>query len=212
MNKKLVLSALFTVATAAISTNVSAHPNYVKPANAAGSCGDCHLNGTRSKQYAPGLLELFPIDQKLAVQDKIKAIFKLTDAQRLPVWRAWDKKINPKASTTDTAPVLKISAKKYTVTVGGKALVIPLTVTDKEKDTYTVDGPDLTASKPSAFNNMKVSKFNYAWKVTAADADYAGLTFPIEVTVKEDQRKTGRILKSNTVKAFITVLHAAKKK
>jgi hypothetical protein len=203
MNKKLILSSLLTLATVGITSGVWAHPAYVKPANAVGSCGDCHVGGTRSKTFVPGLIAQFPIDQTLPIADKIKAIFRLTDAQRLPVWKAWDKKINPKPTTPDTKPVLKIGTARYTVKIGGPALVIPLTVTDKENDTYSIDGPDLTASKPTAFNG-NVSTFNYIWKVT--EPEYAGETFPIEITVKEDQRKKGRNLMSNTVKAFIKVV------
>lgn len=200
--KKLVLSSLFAVAFAGVSLQVSAHPSYVKPANAAGSCGDCHIGGTRSKQYAKGLIELFPIDQSLSISEKIKAIFKLTDAQRLPVWQQWDKIINPKPTSPDTAPKLRASATKYTVKVG-KKLVIPLTVTDSEKDTYTVSGTDLEASKPTAFNSMNVSKYSYSWKVD--DAAYVG-TYPLELSVKEDQRKKGRTLMSNVVKITVTVV------
>ncbi|SJM90461.1 hypothetical protein [Crenothrix polyspora] len=207
MNKKILLSSVLTIATVGLSTSVWAHPVYMGPAHAV-TCSDCHVGGTRSKKFVPGLIEQFPINQSLAIADKIKAIFKLSDAQRLPIWTALDKQINPKPISPDTAPVLKISATKFKVSVGGKALIIPLSVTDKEADTYTIDGPDLNPSKPSAFNGNHVSKFHFTWKVN--EPEYAGQTFPIEISVKEDQRKTGRILKSNSVKAWITVMPKGK--
>jgi hypothetical protein len=211
MNKKIIVSTLFAIISMAATSSVSAHPTYIGPANATGSCGDCHVGGTRSKNFVPGLLALFPINQNLPVQDKIKAIFKLTDAQRLPAWQAWDKVINPKPTTPDTAPVAKASAATYTYTVGGKPLVVSIMVKDKEKDTYALNQADFDGAKVKvgAFRGM-MSTSTITWDSKAIPADYAGLTFPIELAVKEDQRKKGRILKSNTVKFNIKVV--AKKK
>ncbi len=206
MNKKLIVTTLFAIASIAATSPVLAHPAYIGPANAAGSCGDCHVGGTRSKQFVPGLLELFPIDQKLAVQDKIKAIFKLTDAQRLPAWKKWDAKINPKPTSPDTAPVAKVGAAVYNYTIGAKSLVIPVTVKDKENDTYTVDQVfDGAVVKIGAFKKM-MSTATIIWDGSAIPAEYAGFTFPMEISVKEDKRGKGRILKSNVVKFKIRVL------
>jgi hypothetical protein len=207
MNTKLVISSLLAVVTVGMATNVLAQPAYIGPAKATGSCGDCHVGGTRSKTFVPGLLNLFKgiiPASAVTVQDKIKAIHSLTDAQRLPAWKAWDKKINPKATSADTAPVLSVPKTKLTVKAGGK-LVIPFMVKDAEKDTYTLQVDyDFVLSKISAFNDMKMSKFSYTWK--NVDAEYVGGTYPIEVFVKEDQRKKGRILESNKVVVNITVL------
>ncbi|WP_394754264.1 hypothetical protein [Crenothrix sp.] len=208
MNKKLIVISLFAVGSIAATSLVSAHPWYIGPANAAGSCGDCHVGGTRSKTFQPGLLELFPINQKLAVQDKIKAIFKLTDAQRLPAFKKWDKIINPKPTTPDTAPVAKVGAAVYTYTIGAKPLVIQLMVKDAEHDTYTIDQDfDGAKAKMGTFKN-KMSTATITW--SGIPAAYAGQTFPMELSVKEDQRKKGRILKSNAVKFKVKIL--AKKK
>lgn len=209
MNKKLIVSILFALASIAATSSVSARPWYITPAHAVGSCGDCHVGGTRSKKFAPGLLELFPIDQNLSVQGKMKAIFALTDAQRLPAWQAWDRVINPKPTSPDTAPIAKVSAPVYTYTVGGKPLVVSIMVTDKEKDTYALEeaGFNDAVIKTGAFKGM-ISTTTITWR--NIPAEYAGLTFPMEFAVKENQRKKGRVLKSNLVKFKIKVV--AKKK
>jgi hypothetical protein len=56
-----------------------------------------------------------------------------------------------------------------------------------------------------------MSTSTITWNGSAIPAEYAGQTFPMEVSVKEDQRKKGRILKSNVVKFKIKIVAAKKK-
>jgi len=76
-------------------------------------------------------------------------------------------------------------------------------VTDAEKDTFTLSGPGLIPTTPTPYDAAKSSSsFSYTW---TPEADYAGLTLPVVVSVRENQRPIGRFLPSNTATANVTV-------
>lgn len=210
MNKKILFSALFTIAATTISTNVLAQAAYVTPAGAAGSCGDCHIGGTRSQNFIPGLFERFEtaglITTGLATtREKIQAVHALTDAQRAPVWAALKIVLNPVSSDPDTAPVVKAANKFLSITVGEGPLVIPFTVKDAENDAFDVKGSGLTLStipvdpvtnlaNPTFDPVTHLASFTYTWD--SPEAAHAGLSYPMRVYVKENHRASGRILSS----------------
>jgi hypothetical protein len=201
MNKNF-FTVLLLIGVASSANTALAHPWYSAPAKAF-TCSDCHVGGTRSKQFVPGIIESFPIDQSLLIQDKIKAIFALTHEQKLPSFAKIDAQINPKPSSPDTAPTVKPDNTFYNVMVGEKPVLITFTVTDAEKDTFTLNGPGLIPTTPTPYDAAKSSSsFSYTW---TPEADYAGLTLPIVVSVRENQRPIGRFLPSNTATANVTV-------
>jgi len=200
--KKHFFTVLLAVGFASLANNALAHPWYSAPAKAF-TCSDCHIGGTRSKKFVPGIIEAFPVDQSALIQDKIKAIFALTHEEKLPAFAKIDAQINPVPTSPDTAPSIKADNAFYNVVVGEKPALITFKVTDAEQDPFTITGPGLIPSTPTVYDKAKsVSSFTYTW---TPEADYAGLTLPVVVSVRENQRAIGRFLPSNTATANVTV-------
>lgn len=201
MNKKLVVSTLLGVITLGVSTGAWAHPQYMFPARAI-SCSDCHIGGSRSKEFVAGILEAFPVDQSLANPQKILAIQGLTDAQRAPSLAAINAIINPPPTSPDTKPVLSSPTTTWDVTVGEGPINVLYSVADAELDTFTVNGTGMTVSPISLDEATQQQNFALSWTPSAV---HAGQTYPINVYVREDHRSIGRFLSSNMINSTIKV-------
>lgn len=180
MSKNLFAVLLTAAATIGNVTNVSARPQYVMPTGAAG-CTSCHLDSL-GRGWKPGVLA--------AAQGGIAGL------------RAF---LNPVANN-NTAPVLHPINNQWDVTVGEAPLVIPLQVTDKENDTFSLHGSAPTGYKVSPVTSTAPSNIptiNLSWTPTAAQANK---NYTISLYVQETG--VGRTLKSNTVTANIRVWSA----
>ena len=201
MNKTLLFSTLFGALAIGVSTNALAHPEYLFPTKAI-SCDDCHVGGTGSKTFIPGVIEAFSVDQKLPIQGKIDAIKALTTAQKAPALAAINKLLNPAPTSPDTNPVLSSPSNSWDITVGEGALSIPYSVEDTEGDGFTVNGNALTASDITVDDASQLQNFTLSW---TPDAVHAGQTYTLNTYVRENQRSIGRFLMSNALKSSIKV-------
>ena len=199
MNRTLLFSAF--LGAASLSSNVLAHPEYIVPTKAL-TCSDCHIGGSRSKNFNTGILEAFPVDQSLSNTDKIIAIQALSAEQKAPALAAIQNIINPAPTSPDTNPVLSSPSNSWDITVGEGALVIPYTVADAEGDGFTINGTGLSASAISLDEATGLQNFSLSWTPSAV---HAGQTYPINVYARENQRAIGRFLTSNTLKSTIKV-------
>jgi hypothetical protein len=199
--KKIFSIGLGLAATFAVAGNVWAQSKYVSPAGALG-CADCHVGGNTSKVFVTGILEAFPIDQKLSIPDKIKAIHALTDEQRLPALTAIKALLNPAATEPDTAPVVSPLNSRWNVTIGEEPLTIPVSVADAEDDAFTIGGNGLFKTPVTVDAASGLAKFNMLW---TASENQAGQLYPVSVFVKESDRGHGRILASNVVKTSVKI-------
>lgn len=201
MNKPLLFSTLFYTLTISVSNTALAHPEYLFPAKAMG-CSDCHIGDTRSKNWVPGIIESFPVDQTLPIQGKIDAIQALTTEQKAPALAAINKLLNPAPTSPDTNPVLSSPSNTWDITVGEGPLNIPYSVADTEDDGFTVNGNALTVSEITVDDASQLQNFTLSW---TPDAVHAGQTYTLNTYVRENQRSIGRFLMSNAVKSSIRV-------
>ncbi len=201
MNKTLLFSALSGVIAIAVSTNALAHPEYIFPTKAMG-CGDCHVGDSRSKNFVPGIIEAFSVDQKLPIQGKIDAIQALTTEQKAPALAAINKLLNPAPSSPDTNPVLSSPSNTWDITVGEGPLNIPYSVADAEDDGFTVNGNALTLSEITVDDATQSKNFTLSWTPAAV---HAGQSYILNTYVREDQRSIGRFLPSDNLKSTIRV-------
>lgn len=201
MNKPLLFSTLFYALTISVSDTALAHPEYIFPAGAMG-CSDCHIGDTRSKNFVPGILESFPVNQTLSVQGKIDAIQTLTTEQKAPALAAINKLLNPAPTSPDTNPVLSSPSNTWDITVGEGPLNIPYSVADTEDDGFTVNGNALTISEITVDDASHLQNFTLSW---TPDAVHAGQTYTLNTYVRENQRSIGRFLMSNALKSSIKV-------
>ncbi|MCF7988709.1 MAG: hypothetical protein K9L60_14250 [Methylovulum sp.] len=181
MNKqKSTKSWLIALAVSAcLPTVASAFPGFVEPTGAQG-CTSCHLDA-EGNGYKPGILEASK--SPLGLIEGLKAFLK------------------PAILVTNTAPVLHPINPKWDVTVGEIPLTIPLQVTDKEDDTFTLHGSAPTGYTVSnVYTRNSLPTIDFKWSPTAAQANKV---YPIRVYVKETG--TGRSLQSNTISANIQV-------
>ena len=182
MSKNLFAVLLTAAATIGSVTDVSARPQYVIPTGAAG-CASCHLDSLGGRGWKPGVLAAF-------------------DQGGIAGLKAF---LNPVANN-NTAPVLHPINNQWDVTVGEAALVIPLQVTDKENDTFSLHGSAPTGYKVSPVTSTAPSNIptiNLSWTPTAAQANK---NYTLSLYVQETG--VGRTLKSNTVTANIHVWSA----
>jgi hypothetical protein len=193
MNKKLLFIALTAVVNMAMITDAAAQASYAFPAGALG-CADCH-RGSGKRDFYPGILEAFPVDQSLSVAEKIVAIHALTNEERAPGLAAIKALLNPPATSPDTNPVVHPINKQWDVTVGEAPLEIPVYVSDEEDDAFNTLGNGLTVSPVTVDNATGLSKFTLSWSPTETQA---GQTYPVKIFVKESERSAGRILVSNS--------------
>jgi hypothetical protein len=185
MNKKLIFSAMYAIATLSTATNVLAQPQYVAATGASG-CADCHLNSF-GQGYKPEVITIATTAASYA--DKMARL--TTFVKSLT------------AAVVDTAPVLHPINTKWNITVGEVPLAIPFVVSDAENDTFAIHGSVATGMTVSAITTDPVSQlptFNLKWTPTAVQA---GKSYPVSVYVKETG--TGRVLLSKTVKTNVTV-------
>ncbi len=179
MNKKLLITALWTAATIGVTTEVSARPEYVTPTGAAG-CTSCHFDNSGSG-FKPGVLA--------AASSPLGLIAGLTAF------------LHPVAVAPDTKPVLHPINSKWDVTVGETPIVIPLQVTDAENDTFGLHGSAPTGyTLSSLYIKNNLPTIDFKWAPTAAQASKV---YPLKVYVQETG--AGRTLSSNTVIANIQV-------
>jgi hypothetical protein len=159
----------------ALATEVSARPAYVEAAGAS-ACTDCHLSPFGGDGWKPGVLDAFDNNGIQGLRDFL-------------------------AAKKNTPPRLSAINPKWDVTVGELPLTIPLQVTDKEDDTFSVHGTapkGYTTSKVYIRNNLPTVDFT--WRPTAAQANK---TYPLKLFVRETG--AGRTLESNTVTANVQV-------
>jgi hypothetical protein len=180
-------SVLLLATSALLASDALALEEFVELTGAKG-CTDCHKDDL-GNGYLPGVLEAF--DSPLGFIEGLKAF--LNKGAVGPI---------------NTAPVLHPINPKWDVTVGEMPLVIPLQVTDKEDDSFTLHG-----SAPSGYSSSKVYVKNnlptidFSWRPTAAQANKS---YPVSLYVQETG--DGSPLKSNTITATIQVWPARNSK
>jgi hypothetical protein len=176
-----ILKATLLLSALAITTNVNAQPQYVAYTGVP-DCTTCHYDLFGSG-YKPGVLNAY-------------------FAGGLPGLKAF---VNPTV-TPDTAPVLSAINDQWDVTVGEVGLVIPLSVSDKEGDSFNVKGSVVPTATGLTFSTLYTdSKTNLPtkdvkWSPTAVQAN-KNYTFSLYV----QESSTGHTLTSNTVKANVRV-------
>lgn len=184
---KNLSGALLITASAILAGTALAREEYVDPTGAKG-CTDCHKDDL-GNGYLPGVLEASA--SPLGLFEGLREFLRKGAAQ-----------------SSNTAPVLHPINAKWDVTVGETPLVIPLQVTDKEDDSFTLHG-----SAPSGYSSSKVYVKNnlptidFSWRPTAAQANKS---YPVSLYVQETG--DGSPLKSNTITATIQVWPARNSK
>jgi hypothetical protein len=199
--KKQGVAALISGVLGIVPT-VYAQPEFVQPAGAAG-CTDCHIMGLEdgvevTLGYLPGVLEAF----KGGMPGLKAFIIKLHCKQDPSAAEC-------KAPQSNTPPVLLPIKAQWDVTVGEEALVIPLLVTDKEDDLFSVtlaqpsSSPKASGAIFSAERTDRPSRLpaiDFKWKPTSGQANK---TYVVNFTARE--KGAGRTEASKPVTATITV-------
>ena len=174
MNTRFCSTAFMLFWAMGVVTTAWAYPQYVEPAGASG-CTSCHSD-SYGNGFKPGVLSAFEDDGLDGLYDFLHP---------------------------NTAPVIRAINKKWDITVGEAALVIPIKVYDAEKDSFALHGSapsGYTLSSLYTDSATKLPTINIRFAPTPAQANKL---YSLKVYAQETGNR--RNLNSNTVSAQIQV-------
>ncbi|MFZ2726225.1 MAG: hypothetical protein WAX77_08250 [Methylococcaceae bacterium] len=180
MNKTLLTTTLLLSALSLPSV-VHAQAAYVAPTGAAG-CTSCH-NDNFGNGFKTGVINAFN-------SGGLQGLYNL---------------LHP-TTTPNTAPVLSAINAQWDVTVGEVGLVIPLSVSDKQGDTFNINGTvtptvsGITVSPVYTDSKTHLPTKDVKWTPTTAQGN-KNYTFSLYA----QESSAGHSLKSNTVKTNVHV-------
>lgn len=178
---KILLTTTLLLSALSLSSAVNARPEYIAPTGAAG-CTSCH-NDNFGNGYKSSVLTAFN-------SGGLQGLYNL---------------LHP-VTTPNTAPVLSAINSQWDVTVGEVGLVIPLSVSDKQGDSFNINGsitPTVTGMTISnVYNDSKTNlpTKDLKWTPTAAQGNK---NYMLKVYAKESSN--GHSLSSNSVSTNIHV-------